>query len=158
MAISIRLAGVADVQSLVDLRCAFLAEVSDSGPLEQTLVDAISAYFSRALPAGEFIAYLAEVHGEIVATSGLTYHRQPPSPQNPHGCEAYILNMYTRPAWRRRGIASALLQKLIDHARRSNSCRVSLHSLPDARSIYLKAGFVPVDAEMRLEFSTRRND
>jgi GNAT superfamily N-acetyltransferase len=147
-----RRAASSDIDTVVELRATFLAEVSGASSENSMLLDALNSYFRRALPSGEYVAYLAECDQQIVATSGLVYHRHPPSPSNIQGCEAYLMNVYTRPAWRGRGIAIALLQTLIDHARQNNCCRVTLHALPQARSIYAKAGFVAHDREMRLEF------
>ncbi len=116
---------------------------------------ALESYFAKTIEAGEFVAYLAELDGRIVATSGLVYHRHPPSPKNLQGCEAYVMNMYTRPEYRGRGIATTLLARLVERAR-PHCCRVVLHALPEARSLYLKAGFVTLDpavAEMRLDFA-----
>jgi GNAT superfamily N-acetyltransferase len=61
------------------------------------------------------------------------------------------MNMYTAPAFRRRGIASRLLQMLIDHARQNDCGKVSMHALPKGRSIYLNAGFMPIETELRMD-------
>lgn len=148
-----RLATADDVEPLVALRAAFLAQVGGADPADATLRDALRHYFASALPAGEFVAWLAVADGQIVATSGLVIHRHPPSPTNLAGREAYVMNMYTLPAWRGRGLAAALLDRLIDHARAAGCCRVVLHALPRARSIYVRAGFVPAEGEMRLVLS-----
>jgi GNAT superfamily N-acetyltransferase len=147
-----RLAASDDVNVLVKLRAAFLAEVSGASSSDPTLLAALTSYFHRALPSDEFVGYLAQMDDQIVATSGLVYHRHPPSPANIQGCEAYVMNVYTLPTWRGRGIATALLRLIIDHARQNNCCRATLHALPQARSIYGKAGFEAIDSEMRLHF------
>src|SRR4051812_39281037 len=113
----IRLATADDVESLVALRAAFLAEVSGADPTDETLLSALRRYFAAAVPAGGVVAAVAEHAGQAVAASGLVYHRHPPSPANLEGCEAYVMNMYTLPAWRGRGLATALLGRLIDIAR-----------------------------------------
>ena len=146
-----RLATINDVEALVALRTAFLKEVFKEAFAEPSLKTALASYFGRALPAGEFVAYLAEADGSIVGTSGLVYYRHPPSPKNVQGCEGYVMNMYTLPDWRGRGIATTLLGKLIEHARQNNCCRVSLHAVPEAQSLYLKIGFAPTGGEMRLD-------
>ena len=102
-----------DIPVLVELRVAFLAEVAGADPNDADLAKALTEYFSASLPSGEFIAYVAEVQNRVVASSGLIFHKHPPSAKNPSGLEAYIMNMYTAPAWRGRGIASALLQELV---------------------------------------------
>ncbi|HEX4055509.1 MAG TPA: GNAT family N-acetyltransferase [Tepidisphaeraceae bacterium] len=143
------MATIEDVAALTDLRLAFLAEVS-TAPAEAETRTAILEYFSQAIPAGEFVAYIAVARSRIIATSGLVTHVHPPSSFHPTGREAYIMNMYTDPAWRRRGIATKLVQMLIDHGRQNGCDRISLHTHPQGRSIYTKAGFSPIETEMRL--------
>ncbi|MGD0769373.1 MAG: GNAT family N-acetyltransferase [Tepidisphaeraceae bacterium] len=146
-----RRANALDVQSLVNLRLAFLAEISGASESDPVLRKSLAEYFSRTIPSEEFIGFVAVADGAIVATSGLVFHRHPPSNRNPTGREAYVMNTYTDPAWRRRGIASRLLQLLIEYARQNNCGKISLHALPKGRSIYVNAGFVPIETEMRLE-------
>ena len=70
------------------------------------------------------------------------------------GLRGQILNMYTTPAWRRRGIASELVRLLIRHARDKQCGRITLHALPGARRIYEGLGFIGTDSEMKLELNT----
>ncbi|MGD0140126.1 MAG: GNAT family N-acetyltransferase [Tepidisphaeraceae bacterium] len=146
-----RRARLQDVGPLVKLRLAFLAEISGASESDPVLGASLVEYFSRTIPSEEFIGFLAVADGAIVASSGLVFHRHPPSNRNPTGREAYIMNMYTDPAWRRRGIASRLLQLLIEYARQNDCGKISMHALPGGRSIYANAGFVPIETEMRLD-------
>ena len=148
--IPVRLATAGDVGALVSLRAAFLAEVAGADQSDERLLDALRGYFREAVPAGELVAYVAEAAGEVVATGGLVFHQHPPSARNPGGREGYIMNMYTVPPWRGRGLGSRVLHLLVGHARRSGCGRVSLHALPKGRPLYAKAGFAAVDTEMRL--------
>jgi GNAT superfamily N-acetyltransferase len=148
--VACRQATAADISSLVELRTAFLAEVAGADPKDPALMQALWRYFSQTIPNGEFIAFLALAGGHAVAASGLVYHRHPPSATNLEGREAYVLNMYTLPAWRGRGIASALLRELVAVARKSNCRRIRLHAFPRAVSLYARAEFVPVKDEMEL--------
>jgi GNAT superfamily N-acetyltransferase len=147
--ITYRAATVYDIAALTNLRLAFLTEVSTDPPGPRTRGD-ISEYFRRAIPAGQFFAYVAVAQSQIIASSGLVYHDHPPSQFHPTGREGYIMNMYTQPAWRRRGIATKIIQLLIEHAAKNRCDRVSLHTHPQGQSIYAKAGFIPVETEMRL--------
>ena len=97
------------------------------------------------------MGYVAVANGQIVATSGLVIHRHPPSPSNLSGLTAYVMNMYTLPAWRGRGIATTLVDKLIELAKGKNCRRISLHATPMGRPVYARAGFVPAEAEMQLD-------
>ena len=147
---SYRRATLKDVDPLVALRLKFLAEISGASESDPILRASLAEYFSRMIPSNEFVAFLAVEGSAIIATSGLVFHRHPPSNRNPTGREAYIMNMYTVPKYRRRGIATTLLKMLVDHARHSDCGKISMHALPQGRSIYLSAGFVPIETEMRL--------
>jgi ribosomal protein S18 acetylase RimI-like enzyme len=145
-----RSATTADADELATLRLAFLAEVAGGKPADSKMHQSLKNYFETNIASKTFVAFLALAGERIVATSGMTSHHHPPSNKNPTGREAYIMNMYTLPEFRRRGIATRLLELLIDEARQNQCGKVSLHVLPQGRGIYAKAGFQPIDTEMRL--------
>src|SRR5215210_1745626 len=98
----IRLATLEDAQTHERLRVTFLEEVGDfgEGVEVEAVAEAFRQYLRRKLPSGEFLAWVAEAGGEIVATSGLVFFERPPNGTSPSGLEAYVMNMYTRPEWR----------------------------------------------------------
>jgi GNAT superfamily N-acetyltransferase len=152
--ITYRLASVNDAESLASLRVDFLIAVGDVPEQVSSLQPALHTYFKTKLASGEFVAFLAEQNSQIIATSGMVFSEHPPSPRYPEGRGAYIMNMYTLPAFRGRGIATALLQKLITLARDRRCTRISLHGLPIAEAIYTKAGFVECKSEMKLDLQS----
>jgi len=151
-----RRAKIEDVPALVALRIAFLEEISGAKVLDSKLGESLAEYFNDATASGEFVAFLAMVDSKVIASSGLVIHRHPPSVNNPGGREAYIMNMYTVPEHRRRWIATKLLEMLVNHARENGCGKISMHALPKGRSIYLNAGFVPIETEMRLNLQKNR--
>ena len=149
----IRLATLEDAETLVRLRVTFLEEVGQfaEGVDSGAVAEAFRRYLQRKLTAGEFLAWVAEEEeGEIVATSGLVFFERPPNGTSPTGLEAYVMNMYTRPLWRGRGIATALLDAAIVHVKGTDARRVWLHATDVGRPVYERAGFVASDAEMEL--------
>jgi GNAT superfamily N-acetyltransferase len=149
--VRIRRAEAADVEELTRLRLEFLRETAQVAQEHApALMQATRSYFARALPAGEFIAFIAEHEGQIIATSGLVPFQRPPSQKNLAGREAYLLNMYTVAAWRRQGVASTLLAELITFARDAGIGRILLYATTDGRALYERAGFVPRVHEMHL--------
>ncbi|MGA2230688.1 MAG: GNAT family N-acetyltransferase, partial [Tepidisphaeraceae bacterium] len=150
-AVTYRRATTSDIPSLVELRAVFLAEATGADASDPVLLEAIERYFSSAIPGGDFISYLGVAGDRVIATSGLVYHRHAPSARNLSGVEPYIMNMYTRPEWRGRGIAAALLDKLVAFAREANFHRIRLHTYPKAVRLYARAGFVPAGDEMKLD-------
>ena len=107
-------------------------------------------FFRTHLADGSFISYIAWDGDRAAACSGLSLQVHPPTYENPTGKHGYITNMYTRPAWRRRGIAKLLVDKLVETAVREGCAQLFLNASPMGRPLYLRYGFAPVDGEMSL--------
>ena len=105
-------------------------------------------FFRTHLADGSFISYIAWDGDRAAACSGLTLQVHPPTYENPTGKHGYITNMYTRPAWRRMGIARLLVDKLAEAARQEGCAQLFLNASPMGRSVYVKYGFQPVNGEM----------
>lgn len=73
-----------------------------------------------------------------------------PTYHNPSGRKAYIMNMYTRPEYRRRGIAYHTLDLLVKEIRRRGILSISLEATDMGRPLYEKYGFLPMEHEMEL--------
>jgi GNAT superfamily N-acetyltransferase len=101
---------------------------------------------------GRAVSWLAFDGTEAAGTGTLIFWHRIPGPHSHTGKYAYIMNMYTRPEFRRRGIASTILSRLIETAKDAGLNRVALHSLPAAVEVYLKAGFVRTHNEMALRW------
>jgi GNAT superfamily N-acetyltransferase len=123
--------------------------------LFQPLVDTCIGYLSGAMQTGEYISWVAtDESGEIVAGAGLQLRPMLPRPTDDggeliDGPQALVLNVYTEPAWRRRGIARLLMQELVNWTAQNGVKSVVLHAAPAGRPLYEKLGFVATN-EMRL--------
>lgn len=144
---SIRQATVDDIEQLVRLRLAMMAEIAgadgdgvdpDGG---EALAEANRQYMRETMPTNEFVAYVVECGNVMVATSGLRIYRMAPHTGNLGGVGAYVLNMYTLPEWRGQGLATALLERLVEHARKAGAMSVSLRATPAGRPVYERYGF-----------------
>lgn len=150
---TIRVATPTDLDALVALRVAMFRETGKV-PADDPLTEfaaSTRAYLAECLPTGEFRAWVAEAGGEIVGTSGLCFFRRAPTRRNTSGLDAYILNMYTVPKWRGRGVAAALVARILAWVREETPARhVFLHAEHRARPVYERAGFVAQDDVMDL--------
>lgn len=152
---TIRRAVAGDIDDLVRLRLAMLAELNELVD-PHAAAEANRRYFCEKLPRGEFIAFLAEADGEVVATSGLVLWERPPT-SGRRGMDGYIMNMYTLPEWCGRGIATALLERLILCAEQAGARRVFLRAMSkEGRRIYERLGFVGSHSYMELRFVRAR--
>jgi GNAT superfamily N-acetyltransferase len=150
--IQVRRASAEDVETLVGMRVTLLRTVgnvtSDADAKESA--DAIRAYMVQEMPAGRYIALIAEAAKSAVGCGGLASYVRPPYRGNALGKEAYLMGMYTRPEWRCRVVGTALVHKLLEYAKAQGVGRVWLHTEPGARSLYSKAGFCSNEAYMEL--------
>lgn len=141
---SIRKAGVADLEDVIRLRRELMGIFG--GLTEANAAaweEATRRYLLTALPGGRFHVWLASVEGEAVACSGLVPFERPPAANHLSGLEGYILNMYTVPAWRGRGLSRALMKELMAFAREAGMGRLWLHASEEGRPLYEKLGFAP---------------
>lgn len=107
-------------------------------------------YYEKALSDGTHIAYLIFDENQIVGTGGVSLFRVMPTYHNPSGKKAYIMNMYTKPMYRRRGIAYKTLDKLIKDVNSKGITAISLEATDMGRPLYEKYGFVKMNNEMEL--------
>ena len=150
--IEYRKAVIDDVEELVRLRIAFLNEVKniESGYSDPAMEYNLKEYFINNMSTNCFIAWLAVKDGAIVGTSGICFYALPPSYKNISGNSAYIMNMYTLPDYRGKGIAPALFKKLVAEAADRSCKKISLHATDMGKPVYLKFGFKVTDNEMVL--------
>ena len=105
-------------------------------------------FFRKYIADGSFISYIVWDGTQAAACSGLSIQVHPPTYQNPTGKQGYISNMFTRPAWRRMGIAKLLVDQLAKTAREEGCAQLFLNASPMGRSVYVRYGFQPVNGEM----------
>ena len=151
MKINIRKADLGDLKHIAHHRRAMFEEMGFRDPAVLGQVEESSReYFSEALRTGAYKAWLAEdPNGRVVAGGGIVIANWPGYPGETLAKRAWVLNMYTEPEARRRGVAKQLLAVIIGWCRTEGFCTVSLHASQAGRPLYETAGFQPTN-EMRL--------
>jgi GNAT superfamily N-acetyltransferase len=113
-----------------------------------------------SLASGEYIGWLVPDPNEpqrIIAGAGVLVRQIPPIPipdasgkiKMYDGPQALIVNVFTEPEWRRRGLARLLMQQVIEWCRERRIESVVLHASDDGRALYEQLGFIQTN-EMRL--------
>lgn len=145
-------ATTADLAELVRTRLIVLRaanKLSDDAQLP--LVEETSyAYYQKALVTGEHIAYLVYDGEVFIGAGGVSFYQVLPTYHNPSGRKAYIMNMYTKPQYRRQGIAYHMLDLLVAEANRQGISQIALEATDMGRGLYEKYGFVAAGNEMEL--------
>ena len=154
---AIREATVADATVLARHRVGMFRDMGDL-PAEQEapLFTAARRDLADWLASGDYSAWVASPVGrpeEIVAGAGVQLRPLLPRPDPKRGRiregrEAIVLNVYTEPAYRRRGIARLLMEQVIAWVRANGIARLVLHASPDGRPLYEQLGFEATN-EMR---------
>ena len=111
--------------------------------------------FLKGLTTGSYRGWLfEEPSGRVVAGGGiilLDYHS---SPTDPQAKRPFIVNMFTEPEHRRKGLARRLMRTMIDWCRKEGFGGVLLHASDEGRPLYASLGFEPTN-EMRLDVRPR---
>ncbi len=131
-----------DAETLTRLRLAFF-EGGVNVPSEQqrcALLASLPAYFAAHV-GRDLFAYLAEEDSEAVASAFLLISERPAGPAFMTARTGLILNVYTAPDHRRRGLAQGLLEMAIADAREMGVSRLDLKATPMGRGLYEKLGF-----------------
>lgn len=137
-------ASAADTAELVELRIGYLE--ADFGVLtvdqRRELSFEVSAYLRYKLGRDLFVYVAREGEaGAIAACAWLLLVDKPPSPRFPHGRTGVLFNVYTRHAYRRRGLARQVMELLIDDARGRALDVLELHATEDGYPLYRQLGF-----------------
>lgn len=154
MALSYKKAAIEDLELLTETRIEVLraanqlSEDVDMSEVKQQSYE----YYQEALQSGNHSAYLVFDDEKFVGAGGISYFKVMPTYHNPTGRKAYIMNMYTKPEYRRKGIAFHMLDLLVADAKEKGITAISLEATEMGRPLYTKYGFVKMNSEMELAF------
>ena len=131
-----------DIADLVRMRIEYLLE--DYGEIPSGTLSAISgrlpAYFERHLNR-DLIAFVCRDGDMIAGCCFLYVSEMPPNPAFPHGKTGTALNVYTKPEYRRRGIAGKLMEALLSEAEEMGLDFVELKATDAGYPLYRSLGF-----------------
>ncbi len=133
-----------DLPVILDLRLAFDREIL-GGELPPDLVgphrSQVADYLATHIDGDGYRVWVAEAGGRIVAMGGLVVVDRPPHPRARRSGEGVIVNVYTLPRLRSRGVGRAVMDALVADARALGLRRVYLRTSDDGRPLYEQMGF-----------------
>jgi GNAT superfamily N-acetyltransferase len=126
----------------------------DMGFGDQQALDAMIAastpLLRLGLTDGTYRGWLVEAPGNrIVAGGGVIILQFQPHPRDPQPKRAWVVNMFTEPADRRRGLARQLMQTILRWCGAEGMRFLYLHASDEGRPLYESMGFAPTN-EMSL--------
>lgn len=148
--IRVRQATVADLDVVVHHRRSMFADMGVGDEAGRSAMAAAARPSIEAgLRDGSYRCWLAEVDDRVVAGGGVVIVGFQPTPLDPGPRRAWILNVYTEPAFRRQGLARTILETIIAWCRDQGLGSASLHASDAGRPLYELLGFRATN-EMRL--------
>jgi GNAT superfamily N-acetyltransferase len=133
-----------DVQILVENRILFARELA--GELDEIMVNALrkqmTQYFAKATADNSCISFIASCAGEVAGIGSVHCREMPGNFRNPSGKWGYIMNMYTAPQHRRKGICKRIVNELVEEASRYGVTGFELHATHEGEMVYKQEGFV----------------
>lgn len=139
-------ADITDIDFLVENRLEFTfgmrgLDVKPGDEKYERLRENCFRYFRKALTEQTCDIVLAFEDNICVGTGIVFYYDSVPSSFNLSGKNAYVTSMFVAPAYRRCGIGTAILKRLIHHTQEKGYDIVMLNASEMGKGLYRKFGF-----------------
>jgi GNAT superfamily N-acetyltransferase len=151
--ITIREAAPSELAIVLHHRRSMFRDMGE-GTVEELnrMVEVASRWFARALADGSYRHWLAlDSSGRVAGGGGVLLCPWPANPKEPCAERAVILNVYTEPEFRKRGIARQIMLRILTWVKEQGLRSVNLHASDEGRHLYETLGFETTN-EMRLRF------
>lgn len=147
MNITYHTATIDDVSALVNHRILFALELSgvQNEDVIQSLRSQMTHYFSNAILENTCISVIAKCDGKVAGIGFVHLREMPGNFKNPSGKWGYIMNMYTVPEFRRKGICKNILILLLEEGKKYGYHAFELHATKEGEKVYVREGFTHHD-------------
>ncbi len=146
---TLRLATPIDARRITEHRHRMFSDNQFADEEQLSAMDTrFEPWVRERLQDGRYVGLLLEEEGRVLAGAGIHFSDFPPHYLHVEAGRAYLLNFYTEPDARGRGLANQLLQACVEECRRRGKQVITLHASPFGRPIYERAGFQPTNEMM----------
>jgi GNAT superfamily N-acetyltransferase len=109
--------------------------------VDEALLDANRRYYSAHIADSTHIAVVASSEGVDCGCGAVCFSEELPSPDNPGGKCAYLMNISVRKEHRDKGIAHVIVEWLVEEALRRGCDKIYLETTDGGRPVYQSLGF-----------------
>jgi len=133
-----------DKEIFIKLRTTYIKETFTNVNLTdiKQIEDSLNKYFDEHIIKDDFIGIIGEYNENIVSTAYLIINDFPANPNVINGRAGTLLNVYTFPEYRKKGIAKKLIEKIIEEAKIKRINRIDLKATEDGYNLYKGLGFI----------------
>lgn len=136
----VELKEVKDITNLMRWREEVIEHVFGQKP-GKSLSEANRQYYNSHIADNSHLAFVAVYAGKEVGCGAICLTDELPSPDNPSGRCAYLMNIYVREVFRNKGIAHQMVSHLISEARKRGCGKIYLETTSDGKPVYASLGF-----------------
>lgn len=113
------------------------------------LMSANRMYYMKHIADESHIAIVVEIDDKDVGCGAICLSDELPSPDNPSGRCAYLMNIYVRKEYRGHGVGHSIVCWLVEKARQLGCDKIYLETTDGARSLYKDIGFKELSGFMK---------
>jgi GNAT superfamily N-acetyltransferase len=139
---NLRFATVEDAALISAQRHRMFADNELASEAHYAAMDArFEPWVRERLADGRYVGVFLEEDGVVIAAAGIFFMDFPPHWMDEQPVRAYLLNFYTAPGARGRGLATELLGRCVEECQRRKVGVVTLHASKFGRPVYERFGF-----------------
>lgn len=142
---------VYDIETLMQWRREVIENVFDQAPSEDLMAQN-EGFYRRHLADHSHLAFIASEDGVESGCGSICLTEELPSPDNPNGRCAYLMNIYVREKFRDHGIGHAIVRRLMEEAKLRGCKKIYLETTSEGRPVYESLGFRDLPDMMKLKF------
>lgn len=131
---------ITDIHTLMKWRAEVIENVFGQKP-DETLLMANRHFYAKHISDGTHYALVVENGGEECGCGAVCFTEELPSPDNPSGLCAYLMNIYVREPFRNHGLAHKIVSRLIEESKRKGCGKIYLETTRAGRPVYHSLGF-----------------
>jgi GNAT superfamily N-acetyltransferase len=117
----------------------------------RVMLEAFVPWVKSAMIQGTYTGFLALHAAKVAAGLGLMFQEMPPSLRDLGSSWGYILNVYTEPEHRRKGLAGELVKFALQECKGRGIHTVRLYASEMGHHLYASLGFKPREEMIRSE-------
>ena len=131
---------ISNINEIIELR---LKQLKDEGAVETfDLKPNLIKFYTEQLKGNNFAIFGCFNDNKIIATGSLSFVVKPPYYNCPNGKIGVLSSMYVDDNFRRQGIASKMLDIIVDYARSNDCSLIHITASKMGELLYAKYGFI----------------
>lgn len=128
------------IDEIIDLR---LKQLKDEGSVESfDLKPNLFKFYTEQLISDNFAIFGFIDNNRIIATGSLSIMYKPPYYNCPNGKIGLLSSMYVDPSYRRQGLATKMLDKIVEYAKENDCSLIHITASKMGELLYTKYGFI----------------